>query len=75
MFNLETFILLVSVSIKDTIIIKLNNALSTLIVVDVDCEYIVLVNHNVSHTVTNYLDCNGFNYYIKGEYNNSLFLW
>lgn len=39
MFNLETFILLVSVSIKDTIIIKLNNALSTLIVVDVDCEY------------------------------------
>ena len=66
---------LVSVSIKDTIIIKLNNALSTLIVVDVDCEYIVLVNHNVSHTVTNYLDCNGFNYYIKGEYNNSLFLW
>ena len=36
MFNLETFILLVSVSIKDTIIIKLNNALSTLIVVDVE---------------------------------------
>ena len=34
-----SFILLVSVSIKDTIIIKLNNALSTLIVVDVDCEY------------------------------------
>lgn len=28
-----------TVSIKDTIIIKLNNALSTLIVVDVDCEY------------------------------------